>query len=347
MPNQLYFFFPFILFLYQNTGLRNIDIDSKQFFSEEGIIDIELVSDFKYLIKNKLEQDYKQRFQPATISLTFPEGNISQEQVEVRSRGQFRRERCYLPPIMINFKKSTTSSLRKLGKLKLVWPCRFDSYHEQLILKEYLVYKIYNLITEKSFRVRLVKIKYQESSTKKFSDPVFGFFIEDVDAMAKRNNCMEIQGQKYLTEQTERAQLTLLSIFQYMVGNTDWAIPLYRNIKLIGNVEYTEHPPYAVPYDFDYCGFVNANYAEPQPGLSLTSIQQRLYRGFPREISELHTALDIFKKRQNGIDSLIDNMEYLSVYNKKETKRYINEFYDIIKSERDIKSIFITNARTN
>ena len=298
MRYQFYVLFPFILFLDQNTTLRNIEIDSAHFFLQEGIIEIDLISDFKYLFKNKLEQDYKEKFQPATVTFTFPDGNIKKEQVEVRTRGEFRRERCYMPPIMINFKISNTSSLRKLGKLKLVWPCRFDPYHEQLIIKEYLVYKIYNLLTEKSFRVRLVKIKYQDTNSNKFSDPVLAFFIEDVDAMAKRNASKEIQNQQYLTEQTERNQTTLLSLFEYMIGNTDWAIPLYRNVKLIGSIEHPNSPPFVVPYDFDYCGFVNANYAEPQPGLALTSIQQRLYRGFPREISELHTALDIFKKRK-------------------------------------------------
>ena len=347
MRSRLYLFLSFILLSYHYPISRDLVVDPKAFFLEEGLIEVEIVSDFKYLVKNKLEQDYKQRFQSGIITVAFPDGNIVKEQVEVRTRGEFRRERCYMPPIMINFKTSNNSSLSKLGKLKLVWPCRFDVYHEQLILKEYLVYKIYNLLTEKSFRVRLVKIKYQDTNSKKYDGPVFGFFIEDVDAMAKRNNCKEIQDQKYLTEQTDRAQLTILSIFQFMIANTDWAIPLYRNVKLIGEVAHPEIPPYAVPYDFDYCGLVNANYAEPQPGLALTSIQQRLYRGFPREMSELNTALDIFKKSKTSIDSLIDGMEYLSIYNKRETKKYINEFFEIIKSEREIKSIFITNARAN
>ena len=322
------------------------NISPKNFFTDQDILEIQLVSDFKNLIKQKRNEGYKEQFQQAKIICLFPDGHLVEEEIEIRPRGEFRREECYMPPLMLNFKLARSENFQKLGKLKLVLPCKFDPYHEQLILKEFLIYKIYNLLTEKSFRVRLVKIKYQDINTKMHADAVFAFFIEDVDDMAKRNGCTEMELAAYHTESTDRNQTTLVSLFQFMIGNTDWAVPLYRNIKLIVEGSSSTVAPYVVPYDFDYCGLVNPDYGIPPPGLSITSLQERLYRGYPRSILELNAVLDIFKKNKNSIDSIIDNTAYLYQNNRKEMKRYLDEFFDIIKSEKEIKYTFITNART-
>lgn len=320
-------------------------VDKKKFFGEEQLIEMSLVTDFKKLIGEKLKEGYETNFQPATVTCLFPDSMKVTEEVEVRPRGEYRREECYVPPIMVNFKSPTAVTLKKLGRLKLVWPCGNTDYDEQLILKEYLVYKIYNLLTEKSFRVRLIKISYHDIKKSIKSRNQFAFFIEDVDDMAKRNNCVEIQPPQPQTEATNRQHTTLVALFQYMIGNTDWAVPLYRNVKLISSKKDSLSLPFAVPYDFDYCGLVNAKYAIPTPELSIASVRERLYRGFPRTMEELQATLQIFRAQRLAIDSLIMNFEPLEMSHKKEMTKYVHEFFLATEKERDINDIFIKQAR--
>jgi hypothetical protein len=327
------------------VSAQTLVVDKKKFFIDEQLIEMTIVSDFKKLISDKLRKDFATNYQPATITCLFPDSTVITEQIEIRPRGDYRREECYMPSIMVNFKTAGTSSLNKLGRLKLVWPCSQAGYDEQLVMKEFLVYKIYNLLTEKSFRVRLVKMAYHDINEKIKPRKLYAFFIEDVDDMAKRNNCIEVEPYRPPTESTDRDQTTLVALFQYMIGNTDWAVPVYQNIKLIRAKKDSTSAPFVVPYDFDYCGLVNAKYAIPVEELGITSVTERLYLGFPRTMKELNAAIEIFERKRPEIYSLITNMDALITRHRHEMLRFIDDFYEIIKKEKDIRNIFITNAR--
>ena len=206
---------------------------------------------------------------------------------------------------------------------------------------------MYNLITDKSFRVRLVKIKYEDTRGKVKPYSQYGFLLEDVDEMAARNKCVEVQGGKFLTESTDRKQMTLVYLFEYMIGNTDWSVPHFHNVKLIrGKNESSTTLPYTVPYDFNNSGIVNASYALPQEELGIESVRVRLYRGFPRTMEELDAAISVFKKQQDKIEALISNCSWLNNKYKKEMSNYLEEFFKIIDSKSSVKYNFIDNART-
>lgn len=324
---------------------QHFPVSKSNFFTDEQLIHITLAADFRKMDKENLKPDAEPKFFPANINFLYPDSTFVSDQVEVRIRGVFRREECVTPPLMINFKCPAAVTLKKLGHLKLVRPCDNTTYNEQLLLKEYLVYKMYNLVTEKSFRVRLVNLTCCSANGKIKIQPQYAFFIEDADDMAKRNHCFEITAPSFQTEQTERTHTTLLVLFQYMIGNTDWAIPLYRNVKLMRINKDSLSLPYVVPYDFDYCGLVNASYAIPVPELEIANVKQRLYRGFTRTLPELQTALQILKDKRQAIDSLINNFGPLSAKNKKEMLSYLNEFYTAIENEKNITHLFIENAR--
>lgn len=333
--------FLFLFFIQDVTISAQIPaIDRKKFFTDEYVIEIALTTDFKNLVTHKNKEIY----QAATITFNLPDSIKLTEEIEIKARGEYRKAECYIPNVMLNFKTPRAKALAKLGRLKLVWGCDKTSYSEQLILKEYLVYKIYNLLTDKSFRVRLVRISCSDLKSKIKPFTEHAFFIEDVDDMARRNNCVEIQA-KVHTEATDRRQATLMALFQYMIGNTDFAVPISRNIKLIQHKGDSLSPPYAVPYDFDYCGLVDARYAIPNEELPIISVRQRLYRGFPRNMEELKFALQIIHTQHSAIDSLITNSKLLSEYNKKEMIKYLDEFFNVTVKEKEIKELFIDKAR--
>ncbi|MEO6546594.1 MAG: hypothetical protein ABIN94_01290 [Ferruginibacter sp.] len=324
---------------------QTIIVDKKKFFKDEGLLTMKIVADFKKLMNDKLKKEEQVKYRPATITCNFPDGTTVTETVEVKARGQFRRSECYLPPVMINFKTATSVSFKKLGHLKLVWPCAVNPANEQLVLKEYLIYKMYNLLTKKSFRVRLVKIAYQDIDNRIKSRNQYAFFIEDVEEMAKRHDCVEVKEQSFHTELTDRHQTTIVALFEYMIGNTDWAVPIYRNIKLIRSETDSTAKPFVVPYDFDYSGLVDASYAIPIPELNLSSVRERKYTGFSRTPRELQATLEIFRKQRPLIDSMITNCEPLLSYNKTYMLKYINDFFNATDNEKNVNSIFIENAR--
>ena len=199
-----------LFFVTSIASAQKKEFDKRKFFKDDRLIEMTLVTDFKKLIKEKLNDNYRQNFLPATITCIFPDSTKITEKVEIRSRGKYRREEFYLPPIMVNFKTPDAVSLKKLGRLKLVWPSDDKSYDEQLVLKEYLVYKIYNLLTEKSFRVRLVRMTSRVINEKIRPRSSYAFFIEAIDDLASRNSCVEVQSVRFHTERTNRDLTTMV-----------------------------------------------------------------------------------------------------------------------------------------
>jgi hypothetical protein len=317
-------------------------IDSAKFFVEEKPFHMTLSSDLKDLMRKREKREY----QPATITVRLPDSTMLTEEVRIQPRGKFRLENCYMPPIYVNFRNPGSPKLRPLGKLKLVVGCATGNDDEQLILKEYLAYKIYNMLTPKSFRVRLGKIDYEDTRHKVKSYSQYGFLLEDVDDMAERNKCYEVEGKQFLTEATDRQQMTLVAIFEYMIGNSDWSVPNYHNIKLMRPIGDSVSLPYTVAYDLNHSGIVNAPYALPPEELNIKTVTERVYRGFPRTMDELQETIAIFNKQKDKIYALIENCEWLSNRNKREIKNFLEDFYKTINNKNTVKAIFIDNART-
>ena len=63
--------------------------------------------------------------------------------------------------------------------------------------------------------------------------------------------------------------MTRVALFEYMIGNLDWSVPVRHNIKLIVPKEDSNAIAFPVPYDFDYSGLVKTDYAIPPPELEL------------------------------------------------------------------------------
>lgn len=314
--------------------------DSVQFFLNDKPLSIKLTTDLGTLINDK-NTDLTQK---AKFTCTLPDSSILSEDITITARGHMRRTICNVPPVRLNFKGS--ARLASLKNLKLVAICRGGVYDAQLLLKEFLVYKIYNLLTDTSFRVRQVNLIYEDSKNKKKPLVQDAFFIENIDALAKRNKCKEMNIAKIYTEATHRRQMTLVNLFEFMIGNTDWSVPNNHNIKLIKSKKDSMARPIPIPYDFDYAGLVNAEYAVPDPSMNQESVLIRVYRGFPRNMGELTPLIELFNQKKDAIYSLIRNFPQLTAKNKVEMTSYLDQFYTIINKPSEVKYYFIDNART-
>lgn len=338
----------FLLILFTGLALyvsAQGPIDSIKFFQDESIINTTLEMDLKDLLAKKA----RDRYLPATFSMTMPEGNTISEKIQASVRGNFRRETCYMPGLYLKFHNTTSPLMYKLDKLKLSNGCNSGDDAGQLVIKEYLAYKIYNILTEKSLKVRLAKVSFKDVAGKRKSYTQFAFFLEDVDAMARRNNMVKVKETVYATENTNRNQMTLVTLFEYLIANTDWSVPSYHNIKLIAPKDDKTARPFAVAYDFDICGLVNPPYATVDEQLQdqITTVRERLNRGFPRTMEELKVAIQLYNDKKDQIINLIKNNEYLSSREKKDVADYIEDFYKIINNEKEVNRIFVEGGRKN
>ena len=346
MPNCMKVLYNMVAFslltgsLYAQSKTDNA-IDSKRFFLDETPVIAKLTTDMGTLLSKKMKGDYVK----AMFSCKLPDGSEVNEQIRIHTRGIFRRNYCFMPPLKLNFHNPTSPRLYPLNSLKLTCGCKKTAYYDQLILKEYLVYKMYNLITDKSFRVRLVWLTIEDENQKKKPMTQYAFFTEDIGSMAKRNYCKAMISVKANTEETDREQMTIVAVFQYMIGNTDWAVPVNHNIRLISSREDSTSNPFVVAYDFDCSGLVNAEYASPDPLLGTETVLERVYRGFPRKMTELEPVIKNFTDQKEKIYSLVKKFDLLSSRNREEMIDYLDQFYRQISDRKMVRDLFIDHAR--
>jgi hypothetical protein len=328
-----------------NTGetlskkaMKKILPDSLYLFEKEEPLQLTIESNFRKLRKNKNKDEY----QEALLHYQLNDSILIKRKIKIKARGELRKRICYFPPIKVNLKKTKfyVNDIKELEKLKMVTKCKGSKTYETYLLKEYLVYKIYNLFTEMSFKSRLLKVKYIDTGRKNRSQETYAFLIEEPDKMALRNNA-GLARQKNLGQTSmDSSQMDLVAVFEYMIGNTDWSIPNQHNMKLIKVLDINKPAPYPVPYDFDYSGLVDAEYAIPTEKLNIESVRDRLFLGYCRTNEEYQETINIFLEKEQAVYDLINDVEYLGSRDKKEMVDYLEEFYRLIRKPGSAQKLF-------
>ena len=304
----------------------------------DNIIRISLKFDMKEFIKTK----HKGEYQKAQLSIYNLDSNLVEKEIRLRARGITRRSICYFPPIKLNFKETAfdDDTLNDINSLKMVTHCKNSDLYEQYLLKEFLVYRMYNLLTDSSFRVKLVHVDYIDSKDKMKPLTKYGFIIESNDHLAERLQGIRMDKEGVNTWDTDRYLTSLLDVFQYMIGNTDWSIPPLHNVRLIKPL-VLHSDILAIPYDFDYSGMVNTMYAVPDENLGTETVRTRVYRGYCLPSEDHYQKLfNIFLVNKQAMFSLVEDFELLDKKSRKEMLEYLEEFYTIIEdpwqAERNI-----------
>jgi len=324
-------------------GQAPAPIDERKFFESAELLHVNLTVNMRTMMKKKEGLSY-----PATFALKMEDGSTVAEPVMLEVRGKYRKDNCYLPPLKISFKQPGATLLRELGSLKLVNPCNVGTReNREYLLKEYLAYKLYNLVTDQSFRVRLLHITYIDSARNKKVHEEYAFLIEDMKDMARRNGCVERKRAVAYSEAAERSALTRLTLFEYMIANSDWSIAAKHNIRLMVSKEDTNAVPIAVPYDFDHAGLVKTDYALPPPALPINDVTQRFYRGFPRSMEELNEAAALYLQKKDSMLAMVQAFELLTPHTRKEMVKFLREFFDVLSEQKTIRNEFFINARKN
>ncbi len=267
--------------------------------------------------------------------------------VRIKARGKNRRETCAFPPFWINIRKAdiTNKHLQNTTKIKLVTHCGGGKSFESYVLKEFLAYKIYNLISPYSFRVRLIRIKYIDTSRKDKVTESWSFLIEPEKMLAERLDMIPLKSDYASIRDTDTLWTSTMSIFQLMVGNADYSVAGRHNVKLLKSKDYTKTSVIPVPYDFDYCGLVNAHYAVPGETLGLKSVKQRYFLGPCRSPEYYQDIINEFAADKEDILDLVSGFEYLSDSDKTNVADYLNEFFSEITHDRYIQRVILSTCR--
>ncbi|MEO0896662.1 MAG: hypothetical protein AAFY71_09710 [Bacteroidota bacterium] len=338
--------FPFFLFLCWTFSFAQTETATKSavhpVFDSEETLKITLKGDLKALLKDKLEDRSYHKF-----TITYTDGEQSGEvPVRVKIRGNFRREMCKLAPFRLNFDSAGVagSIFEGLNKVKMVLPCYMKSdKYAQFLAKEYLSYKGYNLITDSSFKVRLMETTFIDESGKYEEFTETTFLIEPVKLLAKRMGGKEIEIERVHPNSCNIKMATKMSVYQYLIGNTDWSIPALHNIKMIK--EGPGNSPVAVPYDFDFTGLVGAPYAVPNPRLEMSSVKERKYRGYCQSEMMTMLVLDKFKETKAPMLALYADSPLLDKKTNIRAVKYLADFYRTLENEKSSKRVFLKTCR--
>ena len=317
-----------------------------ELFNMNNPFELDLIFDVKNFIKNKDTEEYFE----AKIAYKTSAGDSVQRNVKIRARGNVRKRICYIPPIRIDFDDEDyqVDLFDSFGKVKLVSTCKVASNHEQFLIKEYLSYKIYETITDISFKTYYLKINFIDSQGKKKPFTSYSFILEDIDDLAERHNAIEVENMGLLESQLDRTTMNLFSMYQYLISNVDWHIPSMHNVKLIKSNDHKKPLPMPVPYDLDYCGIVNTNYAIPQPRVPIESLTQRYWIGNCLTDEEFSTLTAIFLENKDEIINIFEECESLDKIHRNTAVKFIKQYYNMIeKSEQQAMRTILKDKDCN
>jgi hypothetical protein len=326
---------------------RRLEAEALPLFAGQEPIEVTLTADWRAVQRDRNVESKKTY--PGTLTIVKDGAGGTPIPVQLRTRGHSRRDPrvCEFAPLRLELPKDQTKGtiFEGHGTIKLGVHCQSEGVYRQYTLKEYLANRLHNTLTPRSLRVRLANVTYADTDAGKKPLTRLGIFFEDIDDLAKRMEGRELPVPRQMFQFVEQDQLLFMSLFQYMIGNTDYSILMLHNVIIVDDAKGVRH---TVPYDFDYSGLVNAHYAVPFKGLGLVSVQDRLYRGPCKTEAELEAALKVFREKQAEVLALPASLASLGLdeRSRKYTEKYLGEFFDIIGNPGKLKKSLVTDCRT-
>ncbi|MEO8450719.1 MAG: hypothetical protein ABI647_13055 [Gemmatimonadota bacterium] len=304
-------------------------------FRDSTALAIAIKSDFKGLARVR-DTNSTKTF-PGTLSYTDPKRGPITLPITLATRGHFRLKpgTCSFPPLRVTFEKDSTKQTAFSGQksLKLITHCNSNPRFEQNLLIEQSIYRVYNLFTEFSHRSRLARVHYEYDGDSTKNVTRYGFFLEPDEGMARRHDAKLIKRMGGRFDDVDSLQLDLVSVFNYMIGNTDWSIYSLHNVRLLQVPEIPWFVP--VSYDFDFSGLVGAPYAIPDYRLPIKSVRTRLYMGACRKIEAFIPTLEKFRAKRDTIQGIFGSIAELDPKRKQEVREYLDEFFKTIAKPKD------------
>lgn len=328
-----------VVFLSNSQVSAAQDHPGSRLFTDHSVLEVRVEAPLKTLMKERPDEEYLD----GTFNFAGSDGTERNFDLKIQTRGRYRRQKktCNFPPVRLNFRKGQVegSLLEGQDKLKLVTHCQNrKKRYEQLVLREFLAYRMLQVLTDTSFGARLMRITWVDTDG---ADPIvrYGFVIEDDDDIGDRMGLekMASRGLKYAD--LDPRHTNLINVYQYLIGNTDFSLILgpADDDCCHNATPFTDGTAIrSVPYDFDFSGLVNAPYAEPNPRFRIRDVRTRIYRGRCSNNGILQETLDYFIARKADLQGIVDSLD-LDRKNRGQVTRYLDSFYDVISKPAKVQ----------
>lgn len=307
----------------------NVPSIFEDFYQPDKVVEVTLQFDCKQLIRNKSKQEEL----PATLTYQRPNGKSVTRSLNITTRGKLRLDICGFPPLKLDFDKKELAAAgfsSAIDEVKVVTHCTDDKRADQVVIKEFLTYQLYNIIEKYSYRVQLLHVRYLDKDGKLYADNI-AFLIEPTDAMAARLECRESERKIENESEMHPDIYADMLLFEYMIGNVDWNISMLHNVKLIKPLAGFFCIP--VPYDFDFSGLVSAQYAAPQERVKQTYVGERMLMGKFLSDAAFNASLQRFITAKQQIYDTCANFAALDKKERERINRYLNSFYAQIEQK--------------
>ena len=338
---------PFLVVTCQFLFSQIIEKDPAPLFQTEEPLTLRIKLSIKDVKKNTNDSTYME-------SVLYYKNNSDvwdSLEIDLRARGNFRRDNCYYIPLRLKFKKSAAKETPFVGnkKLKLVLPCLIEANNDDYVMKEFMAYKLYEIVTPVHFKTRLANINFIEERGKRTKEnDMKGFLIEDIDNVAERLNGNEIKRRILPLQQDDLASIRN-SFFQYMIANTDLSTTYNHNGKLL----FVDKKIVPVPYDFDMSGLVDASYSVvsnvQNMDLDIEEVTERAYKGYKRDYIFFEQVRKEFLANKSKMFEVIDSLEKYFLDDKQfsRAKNFIGEFFEILVNDSRFRRNILDRARND
>jgi len=297
------------------------------YLSKEEGAKIQLNLDLAGLLQNRKKAEY--------LSATLSDESGKTFDLEVRTRGKYRRKRCEIPPIKLKFSKSSLqgAQLDTMNEIKLVLPCAGKEADETLIVREYLAYRMFEKLSpDYCVRARLVRLQLKDSA-KKRPQKMLAMLVEHEEQVSGRTHSTVVQEWGIKAEHLQEEHAALAVLFEYMIGNTDWDISSCRNVMLLRPADGDRI--YTVPYDFDFSGLVSAPYSSPNSDCNVRTVRDRCLMDYGISASALQHARQTLLGAKSMLYEECRN-RYLPLEATDDMTRFLDLFFDVLSNSPEI-----------
>jgi hypothetical protein len=324
---------------------RRSEAEGRRLFQSLDPLEVTITADFK-AVNGDRNPDSKKTF-PGTVTVAGDNGTPTVLKVTLATRGNLRLNvrTCANVPLKVNFVKKETSGTVFDGqdKMKLVVHCQDGDRYEQFVLREYLAYRLHNLLSPHAFRVRLARATYVDARNGKVIDTKPAVFIEDDGDVAKRMDGRVVELPRMSFKDFDQQALVDMALFQYMIGNTDYSIYALHNLVPVTTPAKVFYP---IIWDFDVSGLVSPPYGIPAKSLGIYSVKERLYRGPCRTMDEYEPSLAKFRSKEAEALELVNTIPGLQDRDKKDVTEFLRDFFTRLNRKDGLKKDLVDNCKS-
>lgn len=295
-------------------------------FRSDSVLALTLRTDLRALLRDR--DTATAVWRAATLTYAGPDSAVTVP-LRVRTRGIYRRAHCDLPPLRLRFDEKDVRGtlLDQLRRPKLVTHCFDRGEYEQNLLLEYAIYRAWQLLSPYSFAARLLRVTYEDSAGRVRPVTRYGIVTEDPERLAQRVGATILAQNDVRLARVNRPFAAALGVFQYLIGNTDWGVPTRHNVELLRTADSAI---YAVPYDFDWSGIIDASYARPARFLGTQRVTDRVFRGVCQPLDDLVPTLERFEALRDSLTAVFRSVPDLEPRTLAWTLRYLDGFYTAV-----------------